>query len=181
MKKKFLIILGFILVIIGLGLILYPMIEIDRNNKLYVLSYSDDFSDWEDNQCYNESYSYNKERNISIHSWELKEFLFFKVFILEYKDGNICDTEYLLEEEYIQRVINEAEIINNENNINLAELIKDRKAITGNKKYLGNEYNLGMTYKLDDKYEELFVFYIDDLLIIQVGLSDEGPKFIAYK
>jgi hypothetical protein len=38
-----------------------------------------------------------------------------------------------------------------------------------------------MTYKLDDKYEELYVFYLDDLLVIQVGNTDEGPKYIAYE
>ena len=63
----------------------------------------------------------------------------------------------------------------------MAELIKGRKAIEGNKRYLGNEYNLSMTYKLDDKYEELYVFYLDDLLVIQVGNTDEGPKYIAYE
>ena len=36
-------------------------------------------------------------------------------------------------------------------------------------------------YVLDGKYETLYVFYVDDLLVIQVGFSDEGPKFIAYK
>ena len=181
MKKKIIITLCilFILIITILGI--YPMVEFYKGDTLYVFTYKEDWSEWEQNHCYNESYSYNEKRDISIHGWEFKNFLFFKWFELEYKEGNVCDTEYYLEEEYIQRIIDEAEIIYNDNNIDLKELIKDRKAIVGNKRYIGNEYYLGITYKLDDKYEELFVFYLDDLLVIQVGLSDEGPKFIAYE
>lgn len=182
MKKKIGIILGILIGIILFIIILYPMVEIERNNKLYVFTYEkENWSEWEQNMCYNESYSYNEKRDISIYGWEYKEFLFFRWFVLEYEDGNVCDTEYLLEEEYIERVIKEAEILDNEDNIDLEELIKDRKAIVGNKRYLGNEYDLGMTYKLDDKYEILYIFYLDDLLVIQVGNSDEGPKFIAYE
>ena len=40
---------------------------------------------------------------------------------------------------------------------------------------------LDFEYKLDGEYKEMYIFYNDDLLIIQIGLSDEGPKFIAYK
>lgn len=181
MKKKLFIILGIVLVIILAGLAIYPMVEFYKGDKLYVFTYKEDWSEWEENMCYNESYSYNEERDISIHGWEFKEFLFFKWFVLDYKEGNVCDTEYLLEKEYIERVIKEAEIIDNEDNIDLEELIKGRNAIVGNKRYLGNEYDVGMTYKLDDKYEILYIFYLDDLLVIQVGNSDEGPKYIAYE
>ena len=38
-----------------------------------------------------------------------------------------------------------------------------------------------LSINFDGRYEELFVFYLDDLLIIQVGNSDEGPKYIAYE
>ena len=181
MKKKLLITFGIIIVIIGLGLFIYPMIEFYKGDKLYVLTYKEDWSEWEENMCYGENYSYNEERNNSTYGWEFKNFLFFKWFELDYKKGNVCDTEYYLEEEYIDRIIKEAEIEYNDDNIDLAELIKGRKAIEGNKRYSGNEYNLSMTYKLDDKYEELYVFYLDDLLVIQVGCSDEGPKYIAYE
>ena len=181
MKKKLFITLGIILGILVLGLCIYPMVEFYKGDTLYVLTYKEDWSEWEENMCYGESYSYNEERNISIHGWEFKNFLFFKWFELEYKEGNVCDTEYYLEEEYIDRIIKEAEIIYNDENIDLAELIKGRKAIEGNKRYLGNEYNLGMTFKLDDRTDELFIFYLDDLLIIQVGSTDEGPKYIAYE
>ena len=35
---------------------------------------------------------------------------------------------------------------------------------------------------LDGNYKEMYISYNeDDLLIIQVGNSDEGPRYIAYK
>ena len=38
-----------------------------------------------------------------------------------------------------------------------------------------------ITYTLNNRHETMYVFYQYDLLVIQVGLSDEGPKYIAYK
>jgi hypothetical protein len=63
----------------------------------------------------------------------------------------------------------------------LATLIIDKKAIVGNKKYFGNDYLNSIEYILDGKEEIMYLYYLDDLLVIQVGLSDEGPKYIAYK
>ena len=181
MKKRIFIILIVFLVFIGFILILYPNIEFSINDKLYDFSYNEDWSEWEENMCYNESYSYNKERDISIYNWEFDGFLWFKWAELKYKKGNVCDTEYFIEEVYIEKIIKEAEIIENEDNINLKELINGKEAIVGNKKYFGNNYETYMSYKLDDEYKELYVFYVDDLLVIQIGNTDEGPKFIAYK
>lgn len=170
-----------LVIIIGIFLIVYPNIEFRKNNKLYKFTYSEDWSEFEENMCYNESYSYNNKRDISIYSWDIKKFLFFKVLVLDYKKGNVCNTEYLLEEEYIHRVISEADFISNEKNIDLKKLIEGKKAIVGNKRYFGNDYETFIEYKLDGEYKEMYIFYNDDLLIIQIGLSDEGPKFIAYK
>ena len=38
-----------------------------------------------------------------------------------------------------------------------------------------------MSYMLVDEYKELYVFYVDNLLVIQIGNTDEGAKYIAYK
>ena len=111
----------------------------------------------------------------------MKNLLFFRWLELEFKKGNICDTEYYLDDEYINKIINESEIIENKNNINLKELIKDRIAILDNKKYSTDEDKIFILYKLDNKEEELYLFYIDDLLIIQIGNVDEGAKYIAYE
>ena len=86
-----------------------------------------------------------------------------------------------MEESYINDFINNAKIEHNEYNIDIAKLIEGKEAIVGNIKYLGNEYGKAIYYVLNGKHEVLYIFYVDNLLVIQVGYSDEGPKYIAYK
>lgn len=179
MKRKWLFIIVFALLIIFL--LVYPLILIDTGDKLIKFSYNEDTSSLEDYSCYDESYFYNKDKDISIYGYDFKKFLFFHVIILEYKNGNVCDTEYLLEESYISNFLDDAEITYNSKNIDLTKLIKGKSAIVGNKRYFGNDYETFIEYVLDGDYGILYVFYVDDLLVIQVGLSDEGPKYIAYK
>lgn len=182
MNKKIATIILIILIIITSLLIIYPNIEIKNNNKLYYFTYKEDISIFEENMCYDESYAYNKKHDISIYNWEYKNFLFFKLYILSYKEGNICQNEFILKEEYIKRFIQEAQIKKNEDNINIEELIKNKKPIIKNKRYPWNENYHYIGYILDGKYQEMYISKNeDDLLIIQVGHSDDGPKYIAYK
>ena len=175
--KKILIIIGIIVLIF----IILPFIEIKKDNKLIFVKYKEDFSYFEENTCYHESISYNKKKDISITDIDIKKYFIFYVYNLEYKDGNLCDTEYLLEESYIKDFIDNAIITYNSHDIDIKSLIKGKTAIVSNTRYLGNDYSVSITYKLNGKEEEMYVFYDDDLLIIQVGSPDESTKFIAYK
>jgi len=177
-NRKVLLILSMFII---LFLIIYPLIEIDLNGKIIKFSYSGDISEFEENPCYDENYFYNEKRNISVHNFGFNKILFFHIITLEYEQGNVCDTEYLLKEDYIQNIIDNAVITYNDNNIDLAKLIDGKTAIVSNTRYHGEHHNNVIEYILDGKEEILFIFYVDDLLVIQVGLSDEGPKFIAYK
>ena len=188
MKKKILLISIIVIIIISLFLLIYPNLEFFKNDYFYITSYSKDWIDSEDlekleqEMCYDESYSYYKNKDISIIKWEYKNFLFFRWFKIEYKKGNVCETEYLLEESYIKHFLENSEIISNEDNIDLAKLINGKTAIVGNIRYPWNDNYSYISYKLDGKLKEMFIsINEEDLLIIQVGLSDEGPKFIAYK
>ena len=181
MKSVFLKISIVFVIIIIICLIIFPFVEIDTGDKIIKFSYSDDISKYEENPCYGENYFYNEEKDVSIYYFTFYEFLFFHVFVLEYEEGNICDSEYLLEEEYISNFLNNAVITSNSNNIDLGSLIIGKTPVVSNKKYYGNDYETFIEYELDEKYQIMYIFYVDDLLVIQVGLSDEGPKFIAYK
>ena len=177
MKKKLII---FLIILLSI-LFLLPLIKIDKNNKLMFISYSDDISKFEDQLCYHESITYYKKRDISIKKFNIKKYFIFYLYILEYEKGNLCKTEWQLEEEHITNFINNAEIKDNEHNISIKDLIKDKTPVVSNIRYLGNDYEISISYKLDNKYEEMYIFYKDDLLIIQVGNPDETTKFIAYK
>lgn len=181
MKKIGIKILKILVVILVLILVTYPNIEIRKDNKLIKLQYSDSISEFDQVTCYDDGYSYDEKRDISILQIDHKNFLFFHVLILEYEEGNICDREFILEESYINNFIENAEIEYNEHNIDIEELIKDKEAIVENKRYPHGDEVYEIGYKLDERYETMFIFYYEELLIIQVGLSDEGPKFIAYK
>jgi len=178
--KKIVIIISLIIVLLILFLCL-PYIPINKNNKLIYISYNGDISKYEDYTCYHENVSYNEKKNISIVDININKYFIFYIITLEYEKGNLCETEYLLEESYIKDFIEHAQIIDNSKNINLKKLIEGKKAIVGNTKYLGNDYETRIEYKLNDVEETMYIFYQDDLLIIQVGSPDESTKFIAYK
>ena len=180
-NKKY-IIIGSIVGFILLFFMIVPFIKYKDNNTITYIAYKDhSFKYDEDILCYNESYFYNKDMDISISHVEVKKYLFFYLTTIHFKDGNVCDYEYYLEESYINNFINNAEIIENNNNLDISKLIEGSRAIVSNKLYIGNDYLSDIWYKLDGKYGELYVFYVDDLLVIQVGSRDDGAKFIAYE
>lgn len=181
MKKIIIITLASIILLLAAFLIVYPFIEINTGTKLIRCSYNEDFSEYEENQSYNELYCYNEKHDVSIRSFDVKKFLFFYTIHMEYVKGDFRETQFLLEESYIENFLNNAKIVSNDSNIDLASLIDGKKAVIGNTRYLGNDYTNGIFYKLDGKYEEMYVFNVDDLLVIQVGSPDELPKYIAYK
>lgn len=187
MKKK-LIIIGVIVFVITLFICVYPNIEFYKDGYLYMMSYgkafdvSEDFAELEEEMCYDESYSYNVKRDVSFTSWEYNDFLFFKWFKIEYEEGNICATEFLLEESYINHFLESAIISEESDEVNLLELIKDKQAIVSNKRYPFNDEYKYIGYTLDGEYQEMYISINEEgLIIIQVGNSDEGPKYIAYK
>lgn len=181
MKKKILITVIVIIAIVGVFLLIYPTIEIQTEDKLIAFRYSEDTTEFESEISYNESYVYYEDRDISIKGFDFKNFLFFHVITMEYIEGNYCDTQFVLEESYIEDFLERAEIEYNDSNLDIAKLIEGKEPIVGNTRYLGNDYEKAIYYVLDGKHEELYVFYVDDLLVIQVGSPDESPKFIAYK
>lgn len=181
MKMKTWIIIVAVIIVVGIFLVIYPTIEIQTDDKLIALRYTEDTTEFESEISYNESYVYYADRDISIKTFDFDKFLFFHVISMEYIDGNYCDTQFVLEEEYIEEFLERAEIKYNDSNLDIAKLIEGKEAIVGNTRYLGNDYEKAIYYVLDEKHEELYVFYVDDLLVIQVGSPDESPKFIAYK
>ena len=86
-----------------------------------------------------------------------------------------------MEEEYIKTFLERAEIRDSSSDLDIAQLIEGKEAIVGNTRYIANEDAEWIDYVLDGRYESMFIYYVEDLLVIQVGMPDEGPRFIAYK
>ena len=104
-KLKIRYILMALLLIIIILFMALPMFEFKTENKLYALRYKEDYSEFETNGCYTESYYYNEKYDISLHNFNNKKFLFFNFYSFDYKEGNVCKTEYQLEEQYIKDFI----------------------------------------------------------------------------
>lgn len=181
MKKNVITITTIIILFIALFLLIIPHIKIRKNNKIKYISWHDDTSRFDENSCYDESMSYYEDWGVTVKRIEAEKKFLFYVMTIGYEEGNLCDYEFYLEEEYINNFIENAKIEVNEKNIDLKKLIENKKAIVGNKRYSTDNEKDAIEYTLDGEYNVMFVFYVDDLLVIQVGFSDEGPKFIAYK
>ena len=167
--------------IIGLIVLIYPNIEFKTGSKLYSCSFTDDFSEFEENPSYNELYFYNERHDISLSNFQVKNFLCFYLFTFDYIEGDVRETQFILEEEFIDYWLKNAEIKENESNIDVGKIIENKTAVVGNKRYLGNEYDKSITYVLDGEWETLYIFESEGLTIIQVGSPDESPRYIAYK
>jgi len=179
--KALIIALSVIICLVVCVIVVYPRIEFKKDGKLYVCSFSDDFSRFEENASYNEIYFYNEKHDVSLKTFDVKNFLCFYLFTFEYEEGDMRESMFMLEEEYIDYWLKNAKITDNSENLDIAALIKGKKAIVSNKRYHGNEYDKAIFYELDGKYDEMYVFECDGLTVIQVGSPDECPKYIAYK
>lgn len=181
-KIKALIIVAIVLLcLVACVVVVYPKIEFKKDGKLYVCSFSDDFSRFEENASYNEIYFYNEKHDVSLKTFDVKNFLCFYLFTFEYEEGDKRETMFTLDEDYIDYWIENAKITENIGNIDVAALIEGKKAIVGNKRYSTDEEKKAIFYELDGKYDEMYIFECDGLTVIQVGSPDESPKYIAYK
>ena len=184
-KKKLKVIISAALALVLLCLavfLIYPNIEFQKNGKLYACRFSDDFSEFEENASYNELYFYYEKRDISLKTFNADKFLCFYLLSFDYVEGDVRNEMFKLEESYIKNWLENAQIVENANNIDLASLIEGKTAIVKGKRYTGNDYENSIFYTLDGGEEEvMYIFESDGMTIIQVGFSDESPKFIAYK
>lgn len=67
--------------------------------------------------CYDESYFYDEENNISIKSYNIDEGPFYNKYQIEYSLSNLCENEYVLDDDWFEdfknnAVINEIELYN---------------------------------------------------------------------
>lgn len=180
--KKWKIILLF-LILLGAFFVLYPQIEFQTEDQFIACRYTDDISEFEDEISLDERYIYYADRNISITDFDMKKFLCFYVLLMDYEEGNLIESQYILEETYMQDFLKNAVITENTDNVDLGKLINGKEAVVSNTRYVAQDDApcSEIYYTLHDEYQVMFVYNVDDLLVIQIGYPDEGPKYIAYR
>lgn len=180
--KVFITILIVVLVVV-FGLLFIDKVKITVGNEIRYISLSDDYSWLDENSitCYDESYTYLKDRDISINGFDSKKVWFLWYHRLTFKEGNVCDYEFYLEEKDFLYMITKGEIVENDSKLDLSKMIKGKEAIVGNTRYPWEDDYKYIGLKIDGEYKEIYVTEREDMLVIQIGNSDEGPKYIAYK
>lgn len=185
-KNKFFkvfITLFIIVAILAFSLLFIDKIKITSGNEIRFISL-DDSIDWIDKDsitCYDESYTYMKDKDISIDSINIKKVWFLWYHRYTFKEGNVCEYEFFIDEKDFLYMITKGEVIENEDKLDLTKMIKGKTAITGNTKYSLEETRKFMMLKVDGEEKEIYVDEVDGLLAIRIGNTDEGPKYIAYK
>ena len=172
-----------IIAVLVFSLLFIDKIKITVGNEIRYISLDNDISWIDDNSitCYDESYTYLKDKNISIKDIDFKEVGFLWYHKLTFEEGNVCEYEFYIDEKDFLYMISKGEIVENKDKLDLVQMIKGKVAITGNKRYSWEDEYKYMGLNIDGEYKEIYVTEREDLLVIQIGNSDEGPKYIAYK
>lgn len=180
--KVFITILIVILVVV-FGLLFIDKIKITVGNEIRYVSLSSDVLWIEENSitCYDDGLTYLKDKGITIKNITFDKVGFLWYHRATFEEGNLCDYEFYLEEKDFLYMITKGEIVENESKLNLSEMIKGKEAIVGNTRYPWEDDYKYIGLKIDGEYKELYVTEREDMLVIQIGNSDEGPKYIAYK
>lgn len=180
--KVFITILIVALVVI-FGLLFIDKVKIIVGNEIRYVSLSSDVFWIEENSttCYDDSLTYLKDKGITIKDSDLDKVGFLWYHRLTFEEGNLCDYEFYIEEKDFLYMITKGEIVVNEDNIDLSKMIKGKEAIVGNTRYPWEDDYKYIVLNIDGEHKEIYVTEREDMLVIQIGNSDEGPKYIAYK
>lgn len=172
-----------VVVILVFSLLFIDKIKITSGDEIRFISLDENI-DWLDKDsitCYDESYTYMKDRDITVDSINIKKVWFLWYHRYTFREGNVCEYEFFIDEKDFLYMITKGEVIENEDKVDLIKMIKGKEAITGNKRYSLEENRKFIMLKVEDEEKEIYVDEVDGLVIIQIGNTDEGPKYIAYK
>lgn len=160
---------------------IYPHIEIKTENALIALRYSDDISEFDMYGTADETSFYYEKYDISLYDFEVNNFLFFHKITMKYKDGDMRKQQFLLKAEDVDYVLKNWQIAENEGNIDITKMLYGKTAIEQNKRIPFDSFTNSIYYVLDGEENVMHIGEKDGQVLIQIGNSDEGPKYIVYE
>ncbi len=191
MKKKMLIGLAALAVLAVAVFIIYPKITIQSEDQIIACRFSDDPSQFETEVSADENYVYWAERDVTWSGFDVKKLGPFYVIYLETEPGNTIASKYALDPGYMDQFLSKAVIDVVEKDYkeidftlsDVKALLDGKTPVQGDGKYTCPDYDAAyrIYYHLGDEENVMYLYEIGDLLIVQVGYPDEGPKFIAYE
>ena len=149
--------------------------------------------------CYDESYFYDKGKDVTITKFSnKKKFLLDKIYI-DYDNGNLCDFEFILAEDFISKFVKNADVETVEIekcskgkcNTNkskrdiskLLNLVNKEKYTQENVNVILPEnykYIINVYYNLDNSSSLLNLFVLEDYIVIKTIDENDHPKNIKY-
>ncbi|MBR3786664.1 MAG: hypothetical protein IKJ77_09675 [Firmicutes bacterium] len=191
MNKKTMTILAVAVAVIAAGLLIYPHITIQTEDKLIACRYSDDISGFETEVSPDENYTYWAERDVTWSGFHFRKFGPFYVLVFDIEEGNTIASKYVLDQEYLDAFLAEAAIDVVEKDYkeirlttdDVVAMIAGKTPLKNGGRYTCPDYDAATTiyYTLHGKENVMYIYETDGLLVIQVGYPDEGPKYIAYE
>jgi len=191
MKKNVLICLAAVAVLIAAGLLIYPHITIQTDDRLIACRYSDDTSDVETEISADECYVYYEDRDVTWSGFHFQKFGPFYVLYFDVEQGNTIASKYALSLEYMDAFLAGAKIDVVEKDYkeidfgvdDVAAMIAGKTPVEGGGRYTCPDYDAAIKiyYKLNGEESFMSIYEVDGLLVVRVGYPDEGPKFVAYQ
>ena len=178
-------------------------IKEEKEGDLYILSYKSFQSAKTLNQkfekhlenlesCYDESFYYDKDLNISINSYQAEQDGIFSKVSLRYKYANLCETEFVLDEDWIHQLdfskfieaeyISEAKLIkiSKDQTIKLFDKILNLKRISNKKSiHINKDYKIFKVY-FSDYLLTMTVDENEKLIIILNDKDDQNKNALYY-
>lgn len=175
------------------------IIKNNKNNLVSYVIFKKKFNNYIESlpTCYNESYYYDKNKNITITNIKTQKFIIFNKITLKYKKNNICKNEFTLEEYFIKEFIDNAKI----EEITFGACSKKQKTLKYNitnllkeiekEEYIKENKNISIPekcsiliniyYTLNEIPYVLNIFKTEDFIIFKNVDINDHPKIIKYK
>lgn len=141
--------------------------------------------------CYDESVFYDSKNDISITKYKINKNSFFNEITIKYDKGNLCATEYVLDDDYLVmfdniKVIDSYIYKNNKKKefnklINLVLDINLFNRVTKNEvSNYDDGYKIEVNYTYEEKGYSMMVYNSDRYLVVEIVDNNDAHRYAYY-